>query len=163
MLLEPYPRQVPFVNKPLESRRSARVLTLVLPRLSLRLTQASDMDGVASDGGGACHWNHECLSVRMAVAVAMHHSSGKRVVAAAEIAVCFHRICSAISSDRVCGCRSRLELAVPPVLIKYVVPAPAVAHDVPAPVIEYMAPAPAVFLAAPAPVIENGAPAPAVI
>ena len=33
------------------------------------------------------HWKHECLSVRMAVAAAMHHSSGKRVVATAEVAV----------------------------------------------------------------------------
>ena len=24
-----------------------------------------------------CHWKHECLSVRMAVAAARHHSSGR--------------------------------------------------------------------------------------
>ena len=51
------------------------------------------MYGVASDGGGAlsaakrrrerrlrCHWKHECLSVRMAVAAARHHSSGSEGV-----------------------------------------------------------------------------------
>ena len=51
------------------------------------------MFGVASDGRGAlsaakrrrerrlrCHWKHECLSVRMAVAAARHHSSGREGV-----------------------------------------------------------------------------------
>ena len=33
------------------------------------------------------HWKHECLSVRITVAAAVHHSSGKRVVATAEVAV----------------------------------------------------------------------------
>ena len=58
------------------------------------------MYGVASDGGGAlsaakrirerrlrCHLDHECVSLRMAVAAAMRHSSGKLVVATAEITV----------------------------------------------------------------------------
>ena len=51
------------------------------------------MSGVASDGRGAlsaakrrrerrlrCHWKHECLSVRMAVAAARLHSSGREGV-----------------------------------------------------------------------------------
>ena len=51
------------------------------------------MNGVASDGRGAlsaakrrrerrlrCHWKHECLSVRIAVAAARHHSSGREGV-----------------------------------------------------------------------------------
>ena len=75
------------------TRRLARVLTLVFPCVFLCLTLASDMYGVASDGRGAlsaakrrrerrlrCHWKHECLSVRMAVAAARHHSSGREGV-----------------------------------------------------------------------------------
>ena len=62
------------------------------------------------------HWKHECLSVRMAVAVAMHHGSGKRVVATAEVAV---------------------QTAV----TEHVAPAPDVIVSPPSSAIEYVAPA----------------------
>ena len=57
---------------------------------------------------------------------------------------------------------SLLEFCVPPILIEYLAPAPAVTFDEPAPVIDHVAPDPAVNHAAPAPAIEYVAPATAV-
>ena len=66
------------------------------------------------------HWKHECLSVRMAVAAALHHSSGERVGAAAEVAV-------------------QTEHAP---VTEHVAPAPDVIMSPPSSAIEYVAPAP---------------------
>ena len=66
------------------------------------------------------HWKHECLSVRMVVAAAVHHSSGKRVVATAEVAV------------------QREHAPV----TEHVAPAPDVVVSSPSSAIEYVAPAP---------------------
>ena len=57
------------------------------------------------------HWQHECLSVRMAVAAATHHSSGKRDVATADVGVQTEH----------------------PLVIKYGAPAPGVTNAAPLP------------------------------
>ena len=64
------------------------------------------------------HWKHECLSVRMAVAAAMHHSSGKRVVATAEVAVQTERapVTEHVAPD--------VTMPPPSSAIEYVAPAP---------------------------------------
>ena len=69
------------------------MLTLVLPCIFLRLTLASDMHGVESDGGGALSAASQmALGTRVAVrahafAAATHHSTGKRVVTTADVAL----------------------------------------------------------------------------
>ena len=101
-------------------------------------------------------WKYECLSVRMAVAAAMHHSSGKRSVTTTEVAVQTDIALTVFPApppvndyvdpapvmvDITC----LLEPPVPPVLTEYVAPAPVVFCDEPVPVIEYMTPGPDVM------------------
>ena len=67
------------------------MLTLVLPCVFLRLTLASDMHGVESDGGGALSAASQmALGTRVAVRAhafaATHHSTTKRVVTTADVA-----------------------------------------------------------------------------
>ena len=78
------------------------------------------------------HWKHKCLSVRMAVAAAMHHSSGKRVVATAEVAV---------QTEHAPVTEHVIQHLITPTrhqrpVIEYVHPAPTVTHAAPVPVIE---------------------------
>ena len=101
---------------------------------------------------------HERI-VAMALAEALHHSSGLKVMERAQHA--------ALRSQET---GTRAGVAGPAPVTEYVAPAPAVAPfstpavtcEAPAPVIEYVAPTPAVTYAAPAPVVGYVAPAPAV-
>ena len=95
----------------------------------------------------------------MALAEALHHSSGLRVM---------ERVQHAALRGQKTG--TRAGVAGPAPVPDYVAPAPAVApfstpavtYDAPAPVIEYAVPTPAVTYAAPAPVVGFDAPAPSV-
>ena len=102
---------------------------------------------------------HERMAVAMALAEALHHSSGLRVMERAQHA-----------APRGQKTGTRAGVAGPAPVSEYVAPAPAVApfstpavtFVAPAPVVEYVAPTPAVTYAAPAPVVGYDAPAPSV-
>ena len=102
---------------------------------------------------------HERMAVAMALAEALHHSSGLKVMERAQHA--------ALRGQKT---GTRAGVAGPAPVTEYVAPAPAVApfsapavtYGAPAPVVEFVAPAPAVTYAAPAPVVGYVAPAPAV-
>ena len=102
---------------------------------------------------------HERMAVAVALAEALHHSSGLKVVERAQHA-----------AQRGQKSGTRAGVAGPAPVTEYVAPAhavapfssPAVTFEVPAPVIEYVAHALAVTYAAPAPVVGYVAPAPAV-
>ena len=95
----------------------------------------------------------------MALAEALHHSSGPKVMERAQHA--------ALRGQKT---GTRVGVAGPAPVTEYVAPAPAVApfstpavtYEAPAPVIEYVAPTPAVTYAAPSPVVGYVALAPAV-
>ena len=94
------------------------------------------------------HWKHECLSVRMAVAAATHHSSGKCDVTTAETAVQ-----TAPSPVIEFMNAPAVSYAAPATANAYGAYAPPVTDATPAPAIE-SAGTPAAFYAAPAPVID---------
>ena len=102
---------------------------------------------------------HERMAVAMALAEALHHSSGLKVMERAQHA--------ALRGQKT---GTRAGVAGPAPVVDYVAPAPAVApfsapvvsFEAPAPVVGYVAPAPAVTCAAPAPVVGFVSPAPSV-
>ena len=102
---------------------------------------------------------HERMAVAMALAEALHHSSGLRVMERAQHA--------ALRGQKT---GTRAGVAGPAPVTEYVAPAPAVApfstpavsFEAPAPVVGYVAPAPAVTYAAPAPMVGFVSPAPSV-
>ena len=102
---------------------------------------------------------HERMAVAMALAEALHHSSGLKVMERAQHA--------ALRGQKT---GTRAGGAGPAPMTEYVAPAPAVApfsapvvsFEAPAPVVGYVAPAPAVTFAAPAPVVGFVSPAPSV-
>ena len=102
---------------------------------------------------------HERMAVAMALAEALHHSSGLKVMERAQHA--------ALRGQKT---GTRAGVAGPAPVTEYVAPAPAVApfsapvvsFEAPAPVVGYVAPGPAVTCAAPAPVDGSVAPTPAV-
>ena len=102
---------------------------------------------------------HERMAVAMALAEALHHSSGLRVMERAQHA--------ALRGQKT---GTRAGVAGPAPVTEYVAPAPAVApfstpavsYEAPAPVVGFVSPAPSVTFAAPAPVIDYVAPAPSV-
>ena len=93
---------------------------------------------------------HERMAVAMALAEALHHSPGLKVMERAQHA--------ALRGQKT---GTRAGVAGPAPVTEYVAPAPAVApfsapvvsFEAPAPVVGYVAPSPAVTYAAPAPVI----------
>ena len=102
---------------------------------------------------------HERMAVAMALAEALHHSSGLKVMERAQ-----HAALRCQKSG------TRAGVAGPVPVTEYVAPAhavapfssPAVTFEMPAPVIDYVAHAPAVTYAAPAPVVGYVSSAPAV-
>ena len=102
---------------------------------------------------------HERMAVAMALAEALHHSSGLKVMERAQ-----HAALRGQKSG------TRAGVAGPAPVTGYVAPAPAVApfstsdvsYEAPAPVVGFVAPSPAVTYAAPAPVVGYVAPSPAV-
>ena len=128
------------------------------------LTQAGAMDGARVDAAGGTSsarrrrerrlrsmLRHERMAVAMALAEALHHSSGLKVMERAQHA--------ALRGQET---GTRAGVAGPAPVVEYVAPASAVTYAAPAPVIGYVAPVPAVTYAAPATVIDHVAPAPAV-
>ena len=111
----------------------------------------------------------------MALAEALHHSSGLKVMERAQHAalrgqksgtragVAGHApVTGYVAPAPAVAPFSDVSYEAPAPLVGYVAPSPAVTYAAPAPVVGYVAPSPAVTYAAPVPVIDYVAPAPSV-